>query len=209
MLTEKRLLKDIANHNLLSLFVEMGDDKIKLHEELGKLQYVIESEYELSSKIESLDSKISDCRDKINSELSNHNLKCFNRYFKYLSKKVFKTVELSCFFEDNKNELIFKVKNIDKIQGDGSPRAAVMAFDLSLLAYLKKYRLPLPEFTLQDYIESVDYDKLNELFEFSNRMEIQLICSVLSSTIHDFSREFLSENTVLTLSSDNKLFKIS
>ncbi len=206
--SEFNLLNSITNKSYLSGFIQLENKKSDLYIELGGIQYVIERVSSLNQSINDVTSKIDNCKKMINSNMNNKNIKCFNRYLKYLSKKVYKDYDISAYFEINKGDVDLKVKNINMISGDGSPRAGSFTFELSLIAYLRRFNFPLPEFTLQDYLEATDYHKLKVLFDFSNRLNIQCVCSVLSSSLYDFPNDFLINNTILTLSSDDKLFGV-
>lgn len=83
-----------------------------------------------------------------------------------------------------------------------------MAFDMAYVYFVNKYRSKLLAFTVQDYLEVVDEDKLIKLFSFANEKKIQTIAAILNDKLDGFDKKFLKENTILRLTKDEKFFKI-
>ena len=84
-----------------------------------------------------------------------------------------------------------------------------MAFDIATVAYVKHTTDKLPHFTLQDYLESVDEDKLHVLFDYADRHGLQVIISILNDKLTTFNKDFVEKHGVLFLSQANKFFKLA
>ncbi|WP_017347141.1 DUF2326 domain-containing protein [Pantoea sp. A4] len=182
-----------------------------LSEERGRLAYVFDEAKFLNRENRRLDILLQKTKDRV--ELLTcglkNNIDDFNFYFSKLTRKLFKTHSNFLNVDiDAKNDLRFSVVNSDKNTGDGTPRAEAMAFDISFVEYLRTLNVKLPEFTLQDYLESIDEDKLSTLFNHSSKKDIQVIISILNDKLKLLPEKFVLENTILELSPTNKFFKL-
>lgn len=83
-----------------------------------------------------------------------------------------------------------------------------MCIDMSFAKYAKDNALNLPYFTLQDYLESSDEDKLGSLFGTANQLSIQTVVSILSDKLNELNPSFARDNTILTLCQEDKFFGI-
>jgi len=208
---EKELIKLISNESHLSGFILIEKEIQDKKEERGKAAFVVEEIADIRVQIKNNGKEISALKIKIEqfSEELEKNIILFNTYCKAITKKVFKTfsLQLSSRIDDN-GCLKFSVVNEVKVAGDGAPRAASMAFDFAMVEYVKASKAKLPEFTIQDYLEPTDEDKLFELIKISNEYKTQTVISVLNDKLHLLDADTLFKNTVLELSPSNKFFKI-
>lgn len=209
--TEKNLFKNIVNESHLGGFILIEREIQDKREERGKISYVVDEVNSINLDISALSDDrlamqalvrryVSDFRD---------NLLAFNTSCKSITKKVFN--DFSIYFntpEDQDNSVNFTVINNDKVLGDGSPRAASMAVDMAFVEYAKTTGAKMPLFTLQDYLEASDEDKLSSLFYLADKRKIQTVVSILNDKLKSLDSEFRKESTVLTLSSHDKFFKI-
>lgn len=211
LIKEKELIKSISNESHLSGFILIEKAIQDKKEERGKASFVIEEIADIREQIKANNSKIKELKVKIEefSEELEKNLSIFNSFCKSISKKVFKTFSLQLSSRiDSNGCLKFSVVNEDKVAGDGAPRAASMAFDLAMVEYVKESKAKLPEFTIQDYLEPTDEDKLFELIQVANKFKTQTVISVLNDKLQLLDKKTLQKNTVLELSPTNKFFKI-
>ena len=182
-----------------------------LREARGRLAYVT-SEVEASRKrIAELKSIVENIRRTIAVYYSDLNtkLEVFNEAYSDITKRLFVT---------HHNELVvtaaldgkadFTIVNEELNTGDGVPRAAAMAFDMAYVHFVNKFKSKLPSFTVQDYLEVVDEDKLIKLFSFANEKKIQTIAAILNDKLDGFDQQFLKENTILELTKEEKFFKL-
>ena len=83
-----------------------------------------------------------------------------------------------------------------------------MAFDMSLVDYMNKSKSKFIKFTLQDYLEAADEEKLTTLFKLANTENIQTVVSILNDKLSLLDIEFKKDNVILELSSNDKFFKL-
>lgn len=211
LVKEKGLIKSISNESHLSGFILIEKAIQDKKEERGKASFIIEEIADIRGQIKINDNKINELKIKIEefSEEFEKKLSVFNHFCKKISKQVFKTfsIQLSSIINSD-GCLKFSVVNEDKVAGDGAPRAASMAFDLAMVEYVKASNAKLPAFTIQDYLEPTDEDKLFELIKIANKLKNQAVISVLKDKLQLLDEKELQENIVLELSSSNKFFRI-
>lgn len=208
---EKRLFKSISNEGHLSGFILIEQSIQAKMEERGSISYILDEITSMQDEKRHLNARIIKLRSKLELYLNelNTNLSLFNSPLKAISNKIFKHFSLELEVNTlSDHSLRFSVVNEDKVSGDGAPRAASMAFDMAMVEYVRASGAKLPEFTLQDYLEPADEDKLFELIQLANSRKIQTVISILNDKLQLLSSEFIDENSVLTLSSTNKFFKI-
>ncbi|EDM69280.1 hypothetical protein PE36_07327 [Moritella sp. PE36] len=208
---ETKLFKSISNESHLSGFILIEQSIHTKMEERGRISYILDEIASMEDEIRAVNTQIIQLRGTLDLYMSelNINLRSFNIPFKAISKKIFKSFSLEmevCKLSDH--SLKFSIINEDKVSGDGAPRAASMAFDMAMVEYVKASGAKLPEFTLQDYLEPADEDKLFELIQLANNRKIQTVISILNDKIQLLEDDFISENSILTLSSKDKFFKI-
>ncbi|ELF6203549.1 DUF2326 domain-containing protein [Pseudomonas putida] len=211
LLDERAIVKDLSSKSHFSGLILVEKQMQDLREARGRLAYVT-SEVEVSRKrIADLKSTAGDVRRTIAvyySDLS-AKLEVFNEAYMDITRRLFITHhnELTVSADIN-GKADFTIINEELNTGDGVPRAAAMAFDMAYVYFLNKFRSKLPAFTVQDYLEVVDEDKLIKLFSFANEKKIQTIAAILNDKLDGFDKTFLKENTVLRLTKDEKFFKI-
>lgn len=208
---EQSKVKDLSRDSHVSGLILVEKQMQDLREARGRLAYVI-SEVEVSNKrIKDLLTTVDGVKRSIAVHYSdlNSKLKVFNEAYVDITKRLFVT---------NHNELTvsagrdgkadFKITNEELNTGDGVPRAAAMAFDMSYVYFVNKFKSRLPAFTAQDYLEVVDEDKLIKLFDFANEKKIQTIAAILNDKLGGFDKKFLEANTILELTKEEKFFKL-
>ncbi|EKF9796445.1 DUF2326 domain-containing protein, partial [Vibrio cholerae] len=207
---EKKIFKSLTSQSNLGSFLlvekEIQDEK----EERGKISYIINEVKSIESELISIDEK-----RNINAKILSKHMECFklklnslNQSCKKISQYTFKDFNLffAFNFDEYQKELKFSIVNADKVFGDGSPRAASMCIDMSFAKYAKDNDLDLPYFTLQDYLESSDEDKLCSLFKIANSQSIQTVVSILNDKLYELKSNFDENYTILALSQEDKFF---
>ncbi|CAI1026613.1 hypothetical protein [Serratia quinivorans] len=208
---ERAIVKELAAEGQLDGLILIEKEIQALSERKGRLLYVFDEVHSLSREVRGLDLELQKLKDKIEGLIKSlrNNIKTFNKHFSSLTRLVFKTHANSLNVSvDEKSDLRFSVVNSDKNTGDGAPRAEAMAFDISMVQYMRDIRSRLPYFTLQDYLESVDEDKLNSLLLYAEKNNVQVVLSILNDKLNIFHDDFLIDNVILELSPDNKFFNI-
>jgi hypothetical protein len=211
LVDEKSIVKDLSRDSHFSGLILAEKQMQDLREARGRLAYVT-SEVEASrKKIAELKSIVEDIRRTIAVYYSDLHtkLEVFNEAYADITKRLFVT---------HHNELVvtaaldgkadFTIVNEELNTGDGVPRAAAMAFDMAYVHFVNKFKSKLPSFTIQDYLEVVDEDKLIKLFSFANEKKIQTVAAILNDKLDGFDKQFLKENTILELTKEEKFFKL-
>lgn len=207
---EQSVFKSLTSQSNLGSFLLVEKEIQNEKEERGKVSYII-------IEIKTIEATLINIEEKrnINAKvLSKHvvnfqtKLNSLNESCKKISQSTFKDFNLffSSNFDEYQKELKFSIVNADRVFGDGSPRAATMCIDMSFAKYAKDNALDLPYFTLQDYLESSDEDKLGSLFKTANDQSIQTVVSILNDKLHELKSGFDEKDTILTLSQEDKFF---
>jgi len=209
--SEKPLIRAVANESHFGGFLILEQEIRGKREERGRISFVLDEIAADRKDISSKERAINRLRGA-NEEfltLLKRRVDVFNQESKALTRALFKTFGIYLDVASNdKGELEFKVVNENKITGDGAPRAAALAFDMAFVEYVKKTGAKLPEFTVQDYLEPADEDKLAKLAHLANDNETQVVMSLLSDKLHLLDPKFKEENIVLTLSQSDKFFQL-
>ncbi|MDR9766578.1 DUF2326 domain-containing protein [Shewanella baltica] len=209
---EKKLFSALVGEAHLAGFVVIEKEIQDKREERGRTSVIVDEVQHESSEIIILDGKIQDLRERNKLQISqlNQNIAIFNKYLKSFSRAIFRDFSLSFNVgtKSDTNEIEFSIVNQERVSGDGAPRAAALAFDMAFIEFVKETGACFPEFTIQDYLEASDQDKLATLATLANENEIQVVVSVLKEKLASLSQEFIDKNTVLTLKKSDKFFKI-
>ncbi|MBU9853033.1 DUF2326 domain-containing protein, partial [Rahnella aceris] len=91
--------------------------------------------------------------------------------------------------------------------GDGKKKAQVSALDLAYLALQEEIGSKSLRFVAHDGIEAIHKNQIRILFDIASSIDGQYILAILSDKLSDIDQEFISENTILELSEDDKFFK--
>ncbi|PKG55237.1 DUF2326 domain-containing protein [Shewanella sp. GutDb-MelDb] len=208
---EKKLFKSLSNESHLSGFILIEQAIQEKREERGRLTYVLDEVSLIRDEVNGKNNKIAELRAMLESYMGElaTNLTRFNTPLKSITTKLFKSFSLQLKVNSEANgSLTFSTVNEDKVSGDGAPRAASMAFDMAMVEYVKESKAKLPQFTLQDYLESIDEEKLSELMILANKRKIQTVISVLNDKLQLVGHEFVTQNRILELSVGDKFFKV-
>jgi uncharacterized protein YydD (DUF2326 family) len=209
---EKKLFSALVGEAHLAGFVVIEKEIQDKREERGRTSVIVDEVQHESSEIIILDGKIQVLRERNKLQISqlNQHIAIFNKYLKSFSRAIFRDFALSFNVgtKSDTNEIEFSIVNQERVSGDGAPRAAALAFDMAFIEFVKETGACFPEFTIQDYLEASDQDKLATLASLANENEIQVVVSVLKDKLASLSQEFIYKNTILTLKKSDKFFKI-
>nr|WP_226869016.1 MULTISPECIES: DUF2326 domain-containing protein [Enterobacter cloacae complex] len=209
---EQAVIKELASSNHLDGFISIEKEIQTLSEAKGRIGFVLDEAKSLAKNSASIKSDIQQLKLKVENltQTLDENLNIFNSFFVDLTRRLFKKyANFLNVTTDDAGNLKFGIVNTEKNTGDGSPRAESMAFDIAMVAYAKRTTDKLPHFTLQDYLESVDEDKLQILFDYADEHKLQVIISILNDKLTTFNTDFIQKHGVLFLSQSNKFFKLA
>ncbi|WP_368084302.1 DUF2326 domain-containing protein [Vibrio splendidus] len=208
---EKQLFKDVSNDNHMTGFILIERELQEKRELRGQISFILDEINRIDLEIVENKKERVWLKQVINGYLHEFsiNLSTFNNSFKEITLDLFKDYYLLMNAPtDFSNPINFSIVNEDKLAGDGCPRAGSMAIDMAFVNYAKLSNSKLPQFTLQDYLEATDEDKLFSLFKLANKMKIQTIVSILNDKLQSMEPNFIEDNSILTLDVDNKLFRV-
>lgn len=213
LVEEQSLVKALLGESHLGGFIVIEKEMQDKREERGRVSVILDEIAYEAKKIRSLELKIDSLREqnKAHMEQLRANIDIFNGHLKKFTRALFKDFSLSFNVgtDSSTNELEFSIVNIEKVAGDGAPRAAALAFDMAFVEFIKKTKSRLPQFTIQDYLEAADQEKLATLAKLANANKLQVIISILSDKLSSLDRDFIEKNTVLSLTQSDKFFKIA
>jgi len=129
----------------------------------------------------------------------------FNKYFSVMSDRLYgETYLLSSQKNEKGYELI--VTNLEGNPSTGKKKGQIAAFDFAYIEFADRLDIECLHFIMHDQLETIHDNQLNTIVEVSNSINGQYIVPILRDKIP--SKIDISEFEVLSLSQDDKLFRI-
>lgn len=129
----------------------------------------------------------------------------FNKYFSVMSNRLYgETYLLSSQKNEKGYELI--VTNLEGNPSTGKKKGQIAAFDFAYIQFADELDIECLHFIMHDQLETIHDNQLNTIVEVANSINGQYIVPILRDKIP--SNIDISEFEVLSLSQDDKLFKI-
>ena len=129
----------------------------------------------------------------------------FNKYFSVMSHRLYgETYLLSSIKNEKGYELI--VTNLEGNPSTGKKKGQIAAFDFAYIEFADKLDIECLHFIMNDQLETIHDNQLNTIVEVANSINGQYIVPILRDKIP--SNIHISEFEILSLSQDDKLFKI-
>lgn len=129
----------------------------------------------------------------------------FNKYFSVMSNRLYgETYLLSSQKNEKGYELI--VTNLEGNPSTGKKKGQIAAFDFAYIQFADKLDIECLHFIMHDQLETIHDNQLNTIVEVANSVNGQYIVPILRDKIP--SNIDISKFEVLSLSQDDKLFKI-
>ena len=140
-----------------------------------------------------------------NDQLIQNRLTSFNKLFSEISNELYgESYILSSTVNEKGYDLI--VTNLEGNPSVGKKKGQIAAFDFAYIQFADELDIQCMHFVMHDQLESVHDNQLNTLVSVANRINGQYIVPILRDKIpNDVDVE---QYEVLSLSQDNKLFKI-
>lgn len=200
------LMKSRAFNQALEVRADL-QEKLK---RLGSLEQDLADIRELKSQMEAVESRLAATKKQIDQdkEKLRENVSIFNRYFSRLSKDLYGEEYLLHFDETDRGSIVFRLSSVGSNVGSGKKMSQTAAFDLAYVDFLRETRIPFPTFVCHDGLESVHGNQLAALLNTAAALEGQLIVATLRDKLPVMPDAFITENTVLELSQDDKLFRL-
>lgn len=129
----------------------------------------------------------------------------FNKYFSVMSDRLYgETYLLSSQKNEKGYELI--VTNLEGNPSTGKKKGQIAAFDFAYIEFADRLDIECLHFIMHDQLETIHDNQLNTIVEVANSINGQYIVPILRDKIP--SNIDISEFEVLSLSQDDKLFRI-
>ncbi|MFT6138740.1 MAG: hypothetical protein ACJAUJ_001835 [Salibacteraceae bacterium] len=129
----------------------------------------------------------------------------FNKYFSVISHRLYgETYLLSSQKNEKGYELI--VTNLEGNPSTAKKKGQIAAFDFAYIEFADKLDIECLHFIMHDQLETIHDNQLNTIVEVANSINGQYIVPILRDKIP--SNIDISEFEILSLSQDDKLFKI-
>ena len=129
----------------------------------------------------------------------------FNKYFSVMSNRLYgETYLLSSQKNEKGYELI--VTNLEGNPSTGKKKGQIAAFDFAYIEFADKLDIECLHFIMHDQLETIHDNQLNTIVEVANSFNGQYIVPILRDKIP--SNIDISEFEILSLSQDDKLFKL-
>jgi uncharacterized protein YydD (DUF2326 family) len=207
---EQGILKSISQKGALADYQKLNVEYSELKEKRGEKAGLLEE----LNKLEVQEKLMKDSLDNVTNELLGYREKLdiaiekFNVYYTDFSNKMYKEKYVLSYDNDEHGNFTFNVTAMKGAVGTGKKKGQISAFDLAYLKYLEERNANTCRFQLNDRMEEVSINQLKTSFEIANSIKGQFVVSILKDKIRDLGDEFISANEVLTLSEQEKFFKI-
>lgn len=196
------------NKNVISIidesnfkeFDNVHKELIEQSEQLGILSNVQEIYNDLNDQLEEKSEEYGEMNENVESL---DNLSKFNEYLTKYSNDIFG----QRLYLTRENTFPLKLSNVDEGLGTGYRKTITLLLDIAYVSFLQELELDYPKFFVHDVLETVDEHNLSKIVEFINENESQFVFAILNEKIQGYS--FIhKDDKVVSLSKDNKLFKI-
>ncbi|AHI07288.1 hypothetical protein BDW_13940 [Bdellovibrio bacteriovorus W] len=210
---EAGLLKRVENKGLLGEYDNVNAKLQEKSREKGQKEGLLESLTAFNTSLQTAAVELAKINDSLFEfdKAFKDNLKKFNEYFSDFSEKLYGDryyVSVTRVPNETTENYLLDIGNLKENMGTGKKKAQISALDLAYLKYSQESELRLPLFVVHDQLETVFETQIGTLFDLANSVSGQFIVAVLSDKLHLMDPKVVEANTILTLSQNDKLFKI-
>lgn len=205
---EEKLIKKLQSASAFIDLEEIIKELNILSERKGKLleqQRLWKDSKEAISKI---NQKLHNIEEETKSYdvLINEKIVIFNKYFANISNRLYGEQFVLSLGENKKGrELV--ISSVSGNLGTGKKKGQIAAFDLAYIQFADELNIPCLHFVLHDQIENIHDNQISSLLtEIVSSVNCQYILPVLRDKLP--SEIDVKKYEILSLSQDNKLFKI-
>lgn len=205
---EKELADKLKNTGQKESFQSILDELALLSERKGSLdekkrlwERSLSQSQSINRELEEINEGISSLDSTIQQRVSE-----FNKYFSDISSRLYGEQFI---LSPDKNDRGYEL-NISSISGNlgtGKKKGQMASFDLAYIQYADQANIDCLHFILQDQIENVHDNQISNLMtEIVSEVNCQYVMPILKDKLPDDVS--IGDYTVLTLSQDDKLFRI-
>lgn len=200
------LMKSRAFNQALEVRADL-QEKLK---RLGSLEQDLADIRDLKTHISNVDGLLLATKERVEqgkAKLRN-DVATFNKYFSKLSKEMYGEEYLLHFDDTERGSIAFRLSSVGSNVGSGKKASQTAAFDLAYIEFLRESHIPFPSFVCHDGMESIHGNQLSALLTIAANINGQLILATLRDKLPKMPGNFISENTILEISHEDKLFRI-
>lgn len=204
---EDALTETLKKSDLVEDFEQTILDLNKQFERKGNLEEQKRLWLYSKEKLADIDDNLNKINQGISSKDSQiqNRITEFNKYFSVMSNRLYgETYLLSSQKNEKGYELI--VTNLEGNPSTGKKKGQIAAFDFAYIQFADKLDIECLHFIMHDQLETIHDNQLNTIVEVANNINGQYIVPILRDKIP--SNIDISEFEVLSLSQDDKLFRI-
>ena len=128
----------------------------------------------------------------------------FNKIFGDFS---IRTLGSSYYLYTTKEKFPLKISNTIGPISTGNKKTAIAAFDMSYFQFAKENNIDCPNFIVHDVLENIDKNDLDNTLKLAKEIGCQYIIAMLKEKA-DNQKEISEDDIILTLSEDDKLFRV-
>lgn len=207
---EANVLKSLSESGSFSELNKLQQELNQLYERKGQESKVIQLVEDESSKLETLEKSLEVQNNKITEYMQNldSRLLVFNKYLSEYSKRLYDE-QYVLLYEQKDGKLEFILDTLTGNVGGGKKKGQITAFDFAYISFLAEMKSRLPRFVLHDSTEDVHINQLRTAFEIADSLDGQYIVSILRDKLTTFSNDYLKAHEVLSLSENDKFFRLS
>lgn len=210
----KRTKMEFYNQNKAAMFlIESGTVQDYLNNQSKILEYEnkkgkaeearrIYSEYELN--ITNTKSQLKKAEELLDSNNIEDKIKRFNDIFEKFSNR---TLGSTYYLYKTTEKFPLKISNTIGPISTGNKKTAIAAFDMAYYVFAKENAIVAPSFIVHDVLENIDKTDLSNTLSLAKEIGCQYIIAMLKEKA-DNQVEISDEDIILSLSEDDKLFKV-
>ncbi len=194
-------------------FLESLELRTELQERLkrlGSLEQDLQDIRSLREQLFQVDTALDNTKKRVEEEKSalSARVAVFNKYFSQLSETLYDEQYLLHFEETKNGSISFQLAAVGANVGSGKKMSQTAAFDMAYMQFIHEAGISYPNFVCHDGLEAIHSNQLVSLLSIADKIDGQFIVATLRDKLPTVSSEFIIANTVLELSSDDKLFRM-
>ncbi|MGB1017506.1 MAG: DUF2326 domain-containing protein [Chitinophagales bacterium] len=209
---ESKLSKIIAKSDSfeeLELLISELTEKYRLK---GEYENTIQQLQEVDDNLNSYNKELKEINKALFSDKFEENVKTqlnkFNKYFSSVSEYLYDE-KYALKYEkvtNRKGQRLYKFSAFNTNFSSGKKQGEISCFDIAYILFARNQEMPSMDFLLNDKKELMHDNQLVKIAQFVNDNNIQFVASILKDKLPVELNN--SDNFILELSEDNKLFQI-
>lgn len=210
-LIEQKLLQSISKTGALDDLQKINQQIYVLKEQRGQKTALLTEVEDVEKKIKAVTDSLDLTKQtvKLFEERLEENIFLFNESYRTFSKKLYDEEYIFTCNKDEEGNYEFGITSMQGgAIGAGKKKGQIAAFDLAYLKYLEKKNAKTCRFQMNDRLEEIHLNQLKEVFEIADSIKGQFIVPILRERISGLGEEFINKHLIVSLSQEDKLFRI-